>query len=57
VAFEFKSAIFAEEFERVIRVGRRHPMERLHGDRYSRTVYVGLEIVRREPEYRDPDFL
>lgn len=46
VAFEFKSAIQAEEFERVIKVGRRLLTDGLHGERYRRTVYVGKELIR-----------
>ena len=46
VAFEFKLALQAEDFERVIKVGKRHPMDGMRSERYRRTVYVGIELIR-----------
>jgi hypothetical protein len=45
VAFEFKSAAQAEDFNRIIRVGRMYPPEGVNGERYRRTVYVGQLLV------------
>ena len=46
VAFVFKTAVEAEDFEMVIKVGRRHLGEGRQGERDPRTVYVGRELVR-----------